>query len=55
MSNLDNIPDFGEIPVFPEVKLDQNDWKDGIVVRTPNWLGCCYGYSCHDAVEEKNT
>jgi len=39
MLNSDNIPDFGEIPVFPKVALEQNDWKDGIVVRTPNWLG----------------
>lgn len=39
MSNLENIPDFGETPVFPKVEFKQADWKDGIVVRTPNWLG----------------
>ena len=38
-SNLDNIPDFGTIPVFPKVKFKQSNWKDGIIVRTPNWLG----------------
>jgi lipopolysaccharide heptosyltransferase II len=38
-TNLDNIPDFGEIPILPKVHLEQNDWKDGILVRTPNWLG----------------
>lgn len=39
MSDLNNIPDFGEIPVLPKIELKQSDWKDGIVVRTPNWLG----------------
>ena len=33
------IPDFGEIPVFPVTKPDPYDWKDGVLVRTPNWLG----------------
>ena len=39
MADLNNIPDFGDIPVFPKTKLEQGDWKDGIIVRTPNWLG----------------
>lgn len=39
ITNLDNIPDFGETPTFAKVKINQHDWKDGIVVRAPNWLG----------------
>ncbi len=36
--NLD-IPDFGSVPVFPKVEIKNSDWRDGFVVRTPNWLG----------------
>ena len=34
-----NIPDFGDIPQFPVIKINNSDWRDGMVVRTPNWLG----------------
>ena len=33
------LPDFGEILKFPPVDIDNSDWRDGLVVRTPNWLG----------------
>ena len=36
--NLD-IPDFGDVPVFEKINIKNSDWRDGIVVRTPNWLG----------------
>ncbi len=29
----------GEIPVFPKVKLKPDCWDNGVVARTPNWLG----------------
>lgn len=32
-------PDLGEIPVFPVTKPDRYDWRDGVLIRTPNWLG----------------
>ena len=32
-------PDLGEVPVFPVTPLDVYDWKDGVLIRTPNWLG----------------
>lgn len=31
--------DFGDIPEFDKVDLKLSDWRDGIVVRVPNWLG----------------
>lgn len=31
--------DFGDIPEFPAVELSNADWRDGVVVRVPNWLG----------------
>ena len=31
--------DFGDIPEFPVVELSNADWRDGVVVRVPNWLG----------------
>ncbi len=39
MSEHLNIPDFGDIPQFPVVQIKNSDWRDGLVVRTPNWLG----------------
>lgn len=33
------IPEIGEIPRFPVQKLEQGDWRDGLLVRSPNWLG----------------
>lgn len=36
--NLD-IPDFGDVPVFEKIEIKNSDWKDGIVIRIPNWLG----------------
>ena len=29
----------GEVPRFPVYELNDSDWKNGIVVRSPNWLG----------------
>jgi len=37
-TNLE-IPDFGDVPVFEKINIKDSDWRDGIVVRTPNWLG----------------
>lgn len=31
--------DLGELPVFSKIDLQLSDWKDGIAVRSPNWLG----------------
>lgn len=31
--------DLGNLPVFPKIDLQLSDWKDGIAVRSPNWLG----------------
>ncbi|NOY75969.1 MAG: lipopolysaccharide heptosyltransferase II [Kiritimatiellaeota bacterium] len=31
--------DFGNTPSFPVVELELRDWRDGIIVRAPNWLG----------------
>ena len=28
-----------DMPVFPKIQIPQKDWKDGIIVRMPNWLG----------------
>ncbi|MBN1863829.1 MAG: lipopolysaccharide heptosyltransferase II [Victivallales bacterium] len=39
MNNPENIPDFGDMRFFPSESLAVEDWKDGIVVRSPNWLG----------------
>ena len=32
-------PELGVIPEFPAVRFAESDWRDGILVRTPNWLG----------------
>ncbi len=32
-------PDLGDIPYFPVEKPDPRSWRDGVVIRTPNWLG----------------
>ncbi|OGV45020.1 MAG: lipopolysaccharide heptosyltransferase II [Lentisphaerae bacterium GWF2_44_16] len=32
-------PDIGDAPLFPVHKFELSDWKDGIVIRSPNWLG----------------
>jgi heptosyltransferase-2 len=29
----------GRIPVFPKIQLNPLQWKSGVIVRTPNWLG----------------
>ncbi len=31
--------DIGNIPELPKFNLKNSDWKDGAVVRSPNWLG----------------
>ena len=33
------IPDIGPVPRFEPYPLELSDWRDGIVVRSPNWLG----------------
>lgn len=33
------IPSIGEIPSFEQIKPELADWRNGVVVRTPNWLG----------------
>lgn len=33
------LPEIGEVPEFPVSELKESDWGDGLVVRTPNWLG----------------
>ena len=33
------IPEYGEVPVFEPFRFEKKDWHDGIVVRSPNWLG----------------
>jgi len=37
MSSIDNIIE--NIPSFPSETISQKDWKDGLIVRMPNWLG----------------
>ncbi len=34
-----NRPELAPAPEFPEYPLAAKDWKNGIVVRSPNWLG----------------
>jgi len=29
----------GNIPVFPKIEMKPSHWKNGVIVRTPNWLG----------------
>ncbi len=33
------IPEIGDIPRFPVKTIAPPDWRDGLIVRTPNWLG----------------
>ena len=33
------IPEVGEIPFAGKEILSEKDWRDGLIVRTPNWLG----------------
>ena len=33
------IPEVGEIPFAGRVNLEESQWRDGLIVRTPNWLG----------------
>ena len=33
------IPTIGDVPVFEKIGLEPSDWRNGVVVRTPNWLG----------------
>lgn len=33
------IPEIGSIPHFPVTKISLPDWRDGLLVRSPNWLG----------------
>lgn len=33
------IPDVGEVPFAGIEKLEESQWRDGLIVRTPNWLG----------------
>ena len=32
-------PAVGEVPFFEKEPFAERDWRDGILVRTPNWLG----------------
>ena len=33
------VPELGEIPRFEPEKLKLSDWRDGLLIRTPSWLG----------------
>ncbi|MBO4632947.1 MAG: lipopolysaccharide heptosyltransferase II [Lentisphaeria bacterium] len=33
------VPEVGEIPVFPKIQTSLPDWRDGLLIRSPNWLG----------------
>ena len=33
------IPDLGPIPQFEKYPLELSDWHDGLLIRSPNWLG----------------
>ena len=33
------IPEYGEVPVFELYRIEKKEWRDGILVRSPNWLG----------------
>ena len=33
------LPEIGDVPAFPVSELKKSDWNDGLIVRTPNWLG----------------
>ncbi len=33
------MPELAPAPIFPVYRLKTADWKDGVVVRSPNWLG----------------
>ena len=33
------IPEIGVIPSFPVIPVADDEWRDGLLVRTPNWLG----------------
>ena len=33
------VPEIGEIPSFPVKTIPHEEWRDGLLVRTPNWLG----------------
>ena len=33
------IPEIGEVPVFERRELSLHEWRDGLLVRSPNWLG----------------
>ena len=32
-------PELGELPKLPPSPIAQDDWRDGLLVRSPNWLG----------------
>lgn len=34
-----NIPDIGQVPVLPRFEIGAERWRDGLLIRTPNWLG----------------
>lgn len=33
------VPAVGEIPRFDSVNFSLSDWRDGLLIRSPNWLG----------------
>ena len=33
------VPSIGDVPVFEQSGLELRDFRNGILVRTPNWLG----------------
>lgn len=35
----DNISIIGDVPELPKYALTNNDWRDGLIIRSPNWLG----------------
>lgn len=42
LMNLDSCvfhPELGEIPRLEKMKIAEGEWRDGILVRSPNWLG----------------
>ena len=32
-------PELGELPKLPHTPIDSDHWRDGLLIRSPNWLG----------------
>ena len=39
MALVTMIPEIGDVPRFDPVHLELSDWRDGLLIRSPNWLG----------------